>query len=162
MGYSQRSNTERAPACCHTESRLCSSRAVCPGGDYYQPPLLSLILHLPFLTSSLTSGTLSSVYGRAALPGEDEGVPTERCGAILFWWFPLHCHWQWCRGLQGNRISNYLLDCGTSVHKGATVTLEAKHSCGIREGFNPSTSFQRETECQTYLGAVRGMWRKPL
>lgn len=146
MGYSQRSDTERAPARCCTESSLCSSRAVCPGGDCYQPPLLSFILHLPFLPSSLAPGTLSRVYARAVLPGEDEG-PQQRAAEQSFLVGPTASPLAAAQWAAGNRDSNYPLDCGTSAHKGATVTLEAKHSCGVREGFCPSTSFQRETEC---------------
>lgn len=83
----------------------------------------------------------------AGLPGEDEGVPTESCAAALFG--ESHCI-ATDSGAEGCRER-------TSAHKGATVTLEAKLSCGFREGFNLLTNFQRETECQTYPGAARGM-----
>lgn len=139
--------------------RAAAPKAACaavPGGDYNLLLLLSSILHLPLLPYSLTPGTLSRIYCRAVLPGKDEGSPqtaAEQSFLVVPTAFPLAV----VPGSMGSRGSKFLPDCGTSAHKRATVTLEAKE-----RGFKPPTNFHRETECQTYLGIVRGIWRMPV
>lgn len=78
MGYSQGELPRAA-----TLKAAYAAVQLCPGGDYNQLLLLSFILHFPLLPYSLTSGTLSRVYCRAVLPGEDEGSP-QRAAEQIF------------------------------------------------------------------------------
>lgn len=152
--FSHRPNPERAPACRRAGSGACSSGAVPRQG--LRPATFAELRVAPSSpASSPTSGTSRRARGSAALAGEDAGLQQRAAEQSFLVGATAAVRGRREQGLQTP------LHCGTPAHEGATVTLEAERSSGIRECFNRSTSFQRETGCQTYLGAVRGVWRKP-